>query len=496
MNRLVLGLPQPSQPKRIKMSSLSPRSSSIRLPPPQTTAQIIEIDDEEEDAIPRAAPNSPISPGPLLLQRRRQQKQGLTPKQQLVIDKVLSGENVLITGEAGTGKTHLLRYLLDEILGNDSGTYVCAMTGIAAVPIGGTTLHSFAGIGVDAPDPAQFVAPLLKVKNHPRARKWLRCKRLVIDEISMLSGDLFTRLDQIARRLRRNPSQPFGGIQLVLCGDFMQLPPIGVGASYCFQSPEWEAAIGSRNTVVLDTIFRQRDPAFTRILNEVRMANLSPESVAILKACGEKIANTARGIVPTRLYCTRKDCDAENSSKLGAIPERARIFDAQDDGSLATEQLNKCMMAPQVLHLKHGAQVMLISNLSVEEGLVNGSRGVVHSFSDAGNPIVRFTDTDEQKRENDEVEIMPYTFQVKSGGSEIASRTQIPLVLAWALTIHKSQGMSLNRVDIDFTGMFAEGQAYVALSRARALKGMRIIGFDARLIKANSIARKFYERNK
>jgi hypothetical protein len=351
---------------------------------------------------------------------------------------------------------------------------VTAPTGIAAVNVGGVTIHSFAGIGLGNGDTQAIIE---RVKRNKKAcENWTKAAALVIDEVSMLSAQLFELLDAVARAIRCN-SLPFGGLQLILCGDFCQLPPVvsstdSGGSGFCFQSQAWAIAGLETGTVVLQDAHRQAsDPTFARLLNLVRTGGCPEETMTALRGCvvGVKSQPTD-GILATRLYCTNRDVDAENNARLAGLKGGACVFNAEDsfDDSISEWQREKLseVMDKKVagrLMLKMGAQVVLVRNLS--RTLANGSRGVVVGMQAMLRVRVRFDNGEEQA-------IEPATFSQSVGGAGAMSRKQLPLKLGWALTVHRAQGMTLTRAEVDLDGAFECGQSYVALSRVTSLAGL------------------------
>lgn len=298
----------------------------------------------------------------------------------------------------------------------------------------------------------------------------------------MLSARLFDALDFIGRAVRGNTAVPFGGIRVVLTGDFAQLPPVAQDR-YCFESSRWSSAIG--RTIHLKTVMRQVDPLLIAALNELRLGRVSAHTLALFNArVGQDVGEAADGIVPTKLYARRKDVSKENAQvpvtlvwlrrpshapnqcqmlrKLPAI--HGKLYQSQDAGQTAL--LQECA-APAELRLKCGAQVVLVRTLmeGASAVAVNGSRGVVADFDASHWPIVRFLNGASRV-------VQPVTWTVTQGGREVASRKQVPLALAWALTIHKAQGMTIDRVQVDLTGVFDYGQSFVALSRCATLEGL------------------------
>lgn len=382
-------------------------------------------------------------------------------------------ENLFITGPAGTGKSVLLRYIIREMrkMWGEGSVAVTAPTGIAAVNIGGETIHRFAGIGTRKGSTEQVVARVLRSSKARFA--WQDVKVLVIDEVSMVSAELFDLLDAVACSVRNDTVGPFGGIQLILCGDFFQLPPISYSPRpFAFQAAAWSRAGLDSSTIMLSQIHRQaNDQAFQEVLNELRRGDFSSKTKSALAECQINAKGVPKdGIIPTKLYCRNRDVDAENSQRLAELSGGVK-FDASDrfEGGSGTQQkFLRGMMDKKVdavLKLKIGAQVVLLRNL--DKDLANGSRGVVESFSfEDGKyrPKVRFDCVEEPRQ------IDPITFSLGIGTSMV--RTQIPLKLAWAMTVHRSQGSTISRVEVMLDGAFACGQVYVALSRVKNRAGL------------------------
>ena len=353
------------------------------------------------------------------------------------------------------------------------------MTGCAAVLIGGRTLHSALGIGLAQGNSADVVA---KIYTNPTTTRKLRdLEVLIVDEISMMSDDLFDKISAVLSVVRDNP-QPFGGIQLILCGDFAQLPP--VSGNYCFKSPEWARAV--QETVVLTTLMRQlNDATFQNMLSELRMGKCSADTFSKLKALMLTEDGDDSPIQPTVLYSLRRDVDAVNAAEYGALvkagaQERAYATDygGSKGGTKAgaaglkaqAKKWGDNVSIPTSTTLCIGAQVVVTANVDIESGVVNGSRGVVTRLGVTGPEIVLLDGRRmivEPKRLIDD--------------SNRLSVTYCPLQYAWALTINKSQGMTLDKAVIDLGGsVFASGQAYTALSRVRDLDSVRLSGLSKR----------------
>lgn len=411
--------------------------------------------------------------------RQQQKDLKLTDAQRKVVELVLAGRNVFFTGSAGTGKSMLLQTILRVC--NQEDTFATATTGLAASLVGGTTINSFAGIGRAE---GTLESLILRASRGEARQRWVRAKRIVIDEVSMLDADTFDKLEAIARAVRRD-ERPFGGIQLVLSGDFYQLPPVSREREtrFAFESKCWKACI--QNVVELSTIFRQHDQVFANMLNDLRKGICSNETLKRLRKCSGLLQATGDGILPTRLCTHRADLQAANETHLRNLEGKSVDFKSIDSGPEAT--LNASCPAPAILSLKVGAQVLLNKTLGISQGLVNGSRGLVVGFTGSMClPIVKFAS-------GEQLTIGHETWVVVTTNAQI-KRTQIPLQLAWALSVHKSQGMSLDRAVVSLDKVWEYGQAYVALSRVRSLSGLQIEGdFSRSSIKAHPKVQKFYE---
>ncbi|KAG5368268.1 ATP-dependent DNA helicase PIF1 [Yarrowia sp. C11] len=556
----------------------------------------------------------------------------LSAEQQAIHDLVINGEtNIFFTGAAGTGKSVLLRQIIASLRRKHNKSLdrvaVTASTGLAACNIQGTTLHSFAGCGLARED----VDSLCKrIRRNKKARdRWKNVSVLVIDEISMVDARFFDKLEQIAQKLRRN-KRPFGGIQLIVTGDFYQLPPVpdtnkdrfqgsyggqksNTGmvdsrsivntdpeALFAFEAESWSTVIES--TFLLTKVFRQKDPTFANMLNQLRTQSLEQSSLDGFMSLARPIS-VPDGIIPTELFPTRREVDRSNYSKLSTLKGKTYTFDALETGSAEREYRDKLLeniMVPKKLTLKAGAQVMMLKNM--DPNLVNGSIGVVVGFMSPQNfvvaenaadldiirekpskrpniydvsneselnqlnrlietgrvvgessqaseesdffsspapkesdcvferlkafpedsenatflerklqrrkqledltknnlatsgavyPVVRFRRMDHTFRN---VLLHPETFSVENiEGEVLASRTQIPLILAWALSIHKAQGQTLQYVKVDLAKTFERGQAYVALSRATSKEGLQVLNFLPEKVKTHPKVVEFYK---
>ncbi|XP_023226143.1 ATP-dependent DNA helicase PIF1-like isoform X2 [Centruroides sculpturatus] len=407
----------------------------------------------------------------------------LTAEQKNVLNAILSGQNVFFTGSAGTGKSYLLKRIVG-VLPPDT-TFATASTGVAACQIGGITLHSFAGIGSGKADIQQCIQQALR---KDVVQQWRKCNHLIIDEISMIDGQFFQKLERIARIVRNN-QKPFGGIQLILSGDFLQLPPVTKGSekcTFCFQSEAWRNCINV--SLELTQVMRQKDEKFIRILQDIRVGRCTEETTNILLQTADNIVEND-GILATRL-CTHKD-DVEfiNESKLKSLPGKSRLFKASDSDPMLSKYIDSHCPVGLQIELKEGSQIMLTKNMDLQKGLVNGARGVVIGFDQQreGLPIIKFLCGVKQT-------VAYERWLVKAPGGVHLIRRQLPLMLGWAMSIHKSQGMTLDCVEISLGRVFESGQAYVALSRARNLEGLRVIDFDKSHVRANPVVLAFYRQ--
>ena len=411
----------------------------------------------------------------------------LSEKQKYAYDCILEGKNILLTGPAGCGKTSCIKFFYSKYkdLKNIGMT---STTGISAILIGGSTIHSFLGIGLGKDNTDVLYMNILN--NKKILKKWKDLEILIIDEVSMLSPDLFDKLENLARIIRKN-TLPFGGIKLIISGDYCQLPCVS-SEKFCFESESWEKCIDEK--IYLTEIFRQHDPEFQQCLNELRIGNMSEKTINILKSrVGVELKNE-NGIIPTKIYSLNRDVDSENDRELQKLFSKNNDIEFyqyeleyqvfKKNLKFIQEKIKKTCIAPQILELCIGAQVMLLYNIDLESKLANGSRGVVIGFED-DLPIVKFLNG--AKRVIDHKE-----WKIEDNGELIMSISQIPLKLAFACSSHKTQGITLDYADVDLGGVFEYGQAYVALSRVKTLNGLRIKNLDINKICAHPKAIEFY----
>jgi ATP-dependent DNA helicase PIF1 len=394
----------------------------------------------------------------------------LNNEQLNILQEIKNGSNVLITGPGGVGKSTLIKTIVERF-GKFRKIGLTAMTGCAAVLIGGSTLHSYLGIRLGMED----ADVLIRNMHSNSIQTWKTLSRLIIDEVSMLSSELFYKLDTIAKSLRKS-EEPFGGIQLILVGDFLQLPCIR--GNFVFASIIWDSF--SFKIFNLTHVYRQSDAKFLECLHRARFGKITDEDCELLNSN----VRSQNDILPTKLYCKNIDVDAINIFELRKLKSESKSYVLE---CISKEKLDasKYCNAPHAVELKIGAQVMLLYNLNTEIGLINGSRGIVVNFNEHDAPIVQF--------KNILTTINIHTWEIKRDEILIGKIRQIPLRLAWALTIHKSQGCTLDCAEIDLKDVFEYGQAYVALSRVKDLSGLTIYNVTKQSFKAHSDALDFYD---
>lgn len=390
----------------------------------------------------------------------------MTQSDALLILKM--GKNVFLTGGAGTGKTYVLNQYIQYCYDHEIPIAVTASTGIAATHIGGMTIHAWSGIGIKE-TLSDYDIEMMDEKKYLWDR-YQKVRVLVIDEISMLSGAFLDTLDRLCRSMKRNFHQPFGGIQVVLCGDLFQLPPVSRtnDIQLVIDSSIWSGM--GLTTCYLTEQFRQNDDFFTQILNAIRSGTVTEEHAEVLHdRVREYDEDDFSGI--TKLFTHNADVDQINVQQLDSLSEESYDYQMTSKGKEnLIESLKKSCLAPEHLTLKIGAQVMFVKN-NFESGYVNGTRGEVVDINDDELPIVRTLS-------GTEIIVEPQTWSIEDDGRILASITQIPLRHAWAITVHKSQGMSLDAAVIDLSKSFAYGMGYVALSRVRTLHGLHLVGFS------------------
>lgn len=379
-----------------------------------------------------------------------------------------TGANVFLTGEPGAGKTYVINKYIEWLDAAQIPVAVTASTGIAATHIGGLTIHSWSGVGArDTLSVYDLDQIISKEKLVKRIRK---NKVLIIDEISMLDGKLLDMVDIICRKIRDN-NEAFGGMQVICVGDFFQLPPItknGDMMRYAFESRAWDSL---RPLICYITEqYRQADELLLGLLSSIRKGEIEEDHYTLLN---EQTSIDYEDIEPTRLYTHNADVDAVNSAKLAELKTKSRSYKMSTKGNkIYHESLARNCLSPETLFLKEDAMVMCTKN-NFEAGYVNGTLARVVGFdSYDGNPIIETAD----KRR---ITIEPVSWELAEEGKVLASIEQLPLRLAWAITVHKSQGMSLDAAEVDLSKSFVYGQGYVALSRVRTLAGLKVLGMNA-----------------
>jgi ATP-dependent exoDNAse (exonuclease V) alpha subunit len=397
-----------------------------------------------------------------------------------------SGVNVFLTGSAGTGKTYVLNQYIDYLKVRKVPVAVTASTGIAATHMNGMTIHSWAGIGIKE---KLTHANLVSMK----AKKFLKehledVEVLIIDEISMLHKNQFLLVDKVLKYFKDSDA-PFGGIQIVVCGDFFQLPPIGKSGEkssekFSFMSEAWQNA--NFAICYLSEQFRQGENDLNQILNEIRSANISDRSYSKLQSSATHLLSGDEDL--TKLFTHNYDVDKINAIRLAEIEGESASFKAKVKGNKKLiESLKNSVLAKEEMELKVGAKVMFVKNNS-EKGYVNGSLGKVLAFNDKGLPTVEL-------KNGKIITVEQENWAVQDDHAKVlASFNQIPLRLAWAITVHKCQGMTLEEAEIDLSKTFEKGQGYVALSRLKRLENLKLIGLNEMALQVDSLCYKADQR--
>jgi ATP-dependent DNA helicase PIF1 len=437
-----------------------------------------------------------------------------TQEQECAYEKYINHENIFITGPGGCGKSMFIKKIVNHARDEGIQMNVCAMTGCAATLLqcGAKTLHSWGGFGL-AKGKNIVIAGTI-ADNRYKRKNWRKVDVLVVDEISMLSYKLFELMELTARKARKN-DKLFGGIQVIFCGDFFQLPPVGDNddiqtSSFCFESPLFDKVFPYDNKIQFTKIFRQSDPVYSKILNKIRKGKISKSGLEILK---ERIGKTTTdlSIRPTVIHPLKGPVEKINNNSLKLLPGEEKIFVLQHelipDEDLTVKQrenlihfnktqtknefeyLEKNINCLHSVTLKVGAQVMCIVNIDMDtygSQICNGSQGIITHFQhDTGLPVVKFN--------NGMIKTINYHSWISENIPSVSIK-QIPLILAWAVTIHKVQGATIDLAEIDIgSGVFECGQTYVALSRVKNIEGLYLRSFDPSKIKINSKVQMFYE---
>jgi ATP-dependent DNA helicase PIF1 len=452
----------------------------------------------------------------------------MSVEQKNAFAKYVSGQNVFITGPGGTGKSALIREIYNYGQQHGHNIQVCALTGCAAVMLNckAKTIHSWAGIGLANGDVERIVNKV--DKNFFKKKEWRKTRTLIVDEVSMMSKRLFDILNIIGKTVRNCHTRPFGGIQLIFCGDFYQLPPVGINTEdpdnsrFCFESEYWFSAFPKENHIELKQIFRQNDPVYCQILNQVREGRITRRTDEILRSrVGVVLPDVSEDGMPqtkpTLLYSTRARVDEINRlemDKLAIMDPDSRTYSyhlkyvadlplsdkerqirasqSQERIQMEMAALKNSILCDDIVHLKVGSQVMCVVNMeeavtTSSTPICNGSQGIIIRMSETVPelPVVRF---------NNGLEMTINYHTWVSDNIPGIGVSQIPLILSWAITIHKSQGATLERCVIDIgDGVFEAGQSYVALSRIKSLEGVSISSYDVSKILVNKRVKLFYE---
>jgi len=399
-------------------------------------------------------------------------------KQDIVFGILKAGRNVFLTGSAGTGKTYLLNQYIQYLKERDIQPSIVAPTGIAASHIGGMTIHSFFGIGIQEYNDERAVDSLLQKEF--LYKRLSKVKVLIIDEISMVSPDLFNTMDNVLKAFKGN-IHPFGGVQVVISGDFFQLPPVSKRIKeikFAWQTEAWKNTI--LKSCYLTEKFRQSDEVLIKLLDEIRSNSVSKKSLKVFDSCHKKVLSTSLTI--TKLYTHNIDVDRINNDELKKLSDVKKVFLSKNVGARKNiDRILKTSLVSEELNLKKGAVVIFIKN-NYEKGYVNGTLGEIINFSSiTGEPIIKIFSGQKIIAEKETWEFTNTKGEVK------ATLKQVPLRLAWALTIHKSQGMTLDAAEIDLSKTFETGQGYVALSRIKSIDGLRLMGINDIALQVDSL---------
>jgi len=446
----------------------------------------------------------------------------LSPEQQFALERFREGKNLFITGPGGTGKTQLIREFLADSRRNKMKVQVCSLTGCSAVLLncGAKTVHSWSGIKLAKGEKEKVIQGVMT--NRKALKQWKTANVLIVDEVSMMSRKIFEILNAIGKRVRHSPA-PFGGIQVIFTGDFFQLPPVGSSGEpeteqFCFESAEWLEVFPLENHIELETIFRQSDRDFIDILMKARKGEMDEKSIQVLQTRLHTKYDPAKnnGCVPTKLFPIRSKVDRVNQTMFDkidadeyhlevlkktncrldmdsgkALPADVlytcdRLTDKEREYELEY-MLNNCPCA-RVLLLKKGSAVLCTVNLDMEQGICNGSQGIIMDILERDGqvlPIVKFSNGIIKT-------ISPHFWQSEEYPCVMIG--QYPLILAWAMTIHKMQGVTLDMGEMDIgNSIFEYGQSYVALSRIRSLEGVYLSAFEPEKVRANPKVVAFYE---
>lgn len=407
------------------------------------------------------------------------QSSTMNQKQNEAFMKVVNGESIFLTGPAGTGKSFTLQQIIKWARHSKKEIGITASTGLAAYLIKGRTIHSFLGIGLGKKS-AEALAEYVKKKSKNTYNKLINMNILLLDEISMIEDELLDKISEFLSIIRGD-NKPFGGVQVVLSGDFCQLPP--VSGKYCFLSDIWKKA--DIQTIVLEELIRQdKDTKFQDILQELRWGICSKDTLKLLKSLKNKEFNN--DVMPTKLYSVNVDVDKINKKEFDELVEKGAMvknYKTKYSSHPSAESWAQSLKIPDHVELCIGAQVLVTWNLQNESSIVNGTRGIITDFCLEG-PKVKLIDGRE---------IIVEYMKLSCEDNEKITVTFIPLKLAYAISIHKSQGMTLDAMEIDLgTSIFEYGQAYTALSRAKSLDNIKIISVKSKSFMTHSKVKDFY----
>lgn len=421
----------------------------------------------------------------------------LTDKQKSAFDSMKNGKNVFLTGPAGCGKSFLLTYFIDwyknEKEDDDHKIFITSTTGLSSLLVNGMTINRFSGIGIGDKEVDYYINKIIKMKS--LKMRWFKTSILIIDEISMMNPDIFDKLEICARKIRKN-EKPFGGIQIILSGDFLQLPPVK-SENFCFEAFSWEII---EETFYFDKIIRQNDMHLQNILNNIRIGIVNEEIINCLNNCLNKEFVLENNIVPTLLFSKKNMVIDYNKQELNKLIDKGHVYytytatydygKIKDDNKIFYKDLlNNQYQIEDIITYSLHSQVMLTINMP-EYNLANGSVGVIIDFVGEKSslyPVVKFLNGISKV-------ITKYEYIIEEN-SFIIKKLQVPLILSWAITIHKAQGMSLDYVKTDIgSSIFEYGQAYVVLSRIKNIEGLSLINIDYSKIKAHPKILKYYEK--
>lgn len=404
--------------------------------------------------------------------------------QETALSILKTGTNVFLTGEPGSGKTHTINTYIEWLRSRGIEPAITASTGIAATHVGGMTIHAWSGIGIKT---HLTDWDLDEIMTRERVvKRVLPAKVLVIDEISMLDADTLHAVDEAVRAIKKD-TRAFGGMQIIFVGDFFQLPPVGKrevrddiyiddvpSTPFAFRSVAWSNS--EPLVCYLTEQHRHEDAEFARLLSSIRRGEAHEEVREKLLERHTHSDDIPKGIA--KLYAHNANVDRENDIHLDALSGAVHTFTMTHRGrdTMVASLMRGCL-SPEILRLKEGAQVMFTKN-NPTGSFANGTLGVVKTFAPSGNPIVKL-------RNGREIEVEPMEWNITDGAKILASITQLPLRLAWAITIHKSQGMTLDAAVTDLSKAFEYGQGYVALSRVRTLAGLHVTGLNARALEVH-----------